>query len=101
MRTLRKLAFLLEDFGKPSSGPQLLDRFLIGYPRDGAWHQPAFETVSAHLMLTNNDSDFDQRPEDFDLVIAPNAAQAVEGADAVVVVSRNPGAVANERFLKI
>jgi hypothetical protein len=52
-------------------------------------------------MLSGNELEFDRRPDDFDLIVAPNAAQAVEGADAVVVVSRRPGALANERFLQI
>jgi hypothetical protein len=101
MATLRKMAFLLEEFAKPSPAQQLLDRFLVGYPRDGILHRPACETVSAHLMLSGNEADFDKRPDDFDLAVEPNAAQAVEGADAVVVVSRRPGALANERFLQI
>src|SRR5262249_25152434 len=101
MQPIRKITFLLEEFTTPSPAQQLLDRFLIGYPRDGAFHLPERATVSAHLMLPNNESDFDKRRDDFDLVIAPNAAQAVEGADAVVVASRKPGAVANDRFLQI
>ncbi|PYJ03804.1 MAG: hypothetical protein DME25_11220 [Verrucomicrobia bacterium] len=101
MQTLRKIAFLLEEFTTPSPAQQLLDRFLSGYPRDGTFHMPEGATVSAHLMLPGNEPDFDKRRDDFDLVIAPNAAQAVEGADAVVVASRKPGAVANDRFLQI
>jgi hypothetical protein len=101
MAAVRKIAFLLEEFTKSSPAQQLLDRFLIGYPRDGAMHQPARETVSAHLMLNVSDSDFETRHEDFGLTIAPTAEQAVEGADAVVIVPRSPGATANQRFLQI
>jgi hypothetical protein len=101
MPAVRKIAFLLEEFTKASPAQQLLDRFLIGYPRDGAMHKPARETVSAHLMLNVTESDFETRHEDFGLTIAPTAEQAVEGADAIVIVPRSPGAVANERFLQI
>src|SRR5688572_9525396 len=101
MRTLRKIAFLLEEFTKPSPAQQLLDRFLIGYPRDGAMHKPAFEAVAAYLMLGSNSSDLEERTEEFNLSISPTAAQAVEGADAVVIVSRKPGALANERLLQL
>jgi hypothetical protein len=101
MRSLHKIAFLLEEFAKPSPAQQLLDRFLIGYPREGTLHRPACDIVSAHLMLSGSELEFDKRPDDFDLVIEPNAAEAVAGADAVVVVPRRPGALANERFLQI
>src|ERR1043166_8559180 len=101
MRPLRKIGFLLEEISATSPGQQLLDRFLIGYPKDGSFHTPERTTVSAYLMLGSNESDFGKREDDFDLIIAPNATQAVAGADAVVVVSRKPGALANDRFLQI
>jgi hypothetical protein len=101
MPGLRKLAFLLEEFTTPSPAQQLLDRFLIGYPREDAFHNPGAGSVSAHLMLGNNESEFDRRTDDFDLVVAPNATEAVEEADAVVVVTRKPCAMANEHFLQI
>jgi hypothetical protein len=101
MRTMRKVAFLIEEFTIPSPAQQLLDRFLIGYPKDGAIHKPPCETVTAHAMLSSPETDFDKRPKDFGLVIAPDVEHAVDGADAVIIVSRKPGAVANERFLQI
>lgn len=36
MRTLNKLAFLLEDFSPGSPAQHLVDRFLMGYARDGS-----------------------------------------------------------------
>lgn len=101
MPAVRKIAFLLEEFTKFSPARQLVDRFLIGYPRDGAMYKPARETVSAHLMLSATESDFEMRQEDFGLTISPTAEEAVESADAVVIVPRSPGAMANERFLQI
>ena len=101
MRTLRKVAFLLEEFATPSPAQQLLDRFIIGYPKDGAIYKPPCETVCAYVMLGTSESEFGKRPKDFGLVNASHAEHAVEGADAVVIVSRKPGAVANERFLQI
>jgi hypothetical protein len=79
MRRLSKVAFLIEEFTTPSPAQQLLDRFLIGYPKDGAIHKPPCETVAAHLMLSLGESDFDRRSEDFGLVIAPDVERAVEG----------------------
>jgi hypothetical protein len=101
MRTLRKIAFLIEEFTKLSPAQQLLDRFLAGYPLDGVMQKPPAENVSACLLMSSDPSDLEMRTEDFDLSISPTAAHAVEGADAVVIVSRRPGALANERFLQI
>ena len=102
MRTLNKLAFLLEEVSAPSPGQQLLDRFLIGHPADGAWRTPAVETtVSAYLLLTGLENELERRAMEYGLVVARTAEQAARGADAVVVASRRPGAVANEFLNRI
>jgi len=100
MRPLRKIAFLLEEFVTSSPAQQLLDRFLIGYPRDGSFHRNTNLEVSAYLVVSS-ESDFGSRREDFRLRIEPTAEQAVAKADAVVIVSRRPGAVANEAFINL
>lgn len=100
MRALRKIAFLLDEFAAPSPAQQLLDRFLMGYPRDGAMHTLEGAKISAYLAVST-ESNFGMRQEEFHLEVASTAEQAVAGADAVVIVSRRPGALANEAFLRI
>src|SRR6185436_16957025 len=100
MKPLRHVSFLLEEFSTPSPAQQLLDRFLIGYPRDGAFRKLEGLKVSGYATVTNEAS-FDRRPEEFGLRHVTTAEEAVEAADAVVIISRRPGAVANEAFLKI
>ena len=101
MRTLRKIAFLLEEFSKASPAQQLVDRFLAGYVIHGESRPAPFATTSAYLMLSNSDPDLERRTKDFKLVVAQRAEEAVADADAVLVASRKPGAVANERFVQI
>lgn len=101
MRTLRKIAFLLEEFSKPSPAQQLVDRFLAGYLTDGEFRRSPFESASAYVMLSSNPPDLEPRTRDFKLVVAWRAEQAVEGADVVVIASRKPGALSNERFVRI
>jgi hypothetical protein len=101
MKNLRKIAFLLEEFSKPSPAQQLVDRFLAGYVTDGEFRRSPFESASAYVMLSSNPPDLEQRIKDFKLVVASRADQAVEGADGVVIASRKPGALANERFVQI
>jgi len=100
MRPIRKIAFLLDEFGAASPAQQLLDRFLIGYPRDGAMRKLERSKVSAYLAVSA-EANFGMRQEEFQLVVASTAEQAVAGADAVVIVSRRPGTLANEAFLRI
>ena len=45
MRPLRQITFLLEDFALQTPAQQLLDRFLIGYRRDGEFHRSAGVTA--------------------------------------------------------
>ena len=108
MRSFRKIAFLIEEFSLPSamqpyasSAQQLLDRFLMGYPLHGTFHQYPVLEVSVHLMLGGNETDFGPRVKDFGLRVAATAEQAVERADAVVIVPRRSGAVANDGFLRL
>ena len=100
MDPMRKAAFLLEEFSTPSPSQQLLDRFLRGYPRNGALHKPAIGEFSAYLPPTS-EGDFGMRREDFNLKVAAAVEQAVDGAGGVVIVSRRPGAMANDRFAEI
>jgi hypothetical protein len=100
MRPLRKIAFLIEEFVTPSPAQQLLDRFLIGYSLHGSFHRFPDLEVSVYLIVSS-ESDFGSRREDFPLRVEPTAEQAVANADAVVIVPRRPGAVANEAFLNL
>ena len=95
------MVFLLEEFQIPSPSQQLLDRFLIGYPRDGKFHRPDELEVSVYLLLNNRVTNLEERAEDFPLVIKPNPAGAVADADAVVIVPRGAGALPNEGLLRV
>jgi hypothetical protein len=92
---LRKIIFVLEDFTVGAPSQQLLDRFLIGYPRDGefrripdwqvaVWLAPAAENSTAFADATTG---LAIRQRDFKLVQLPSLAEALKDADAVVVVA--------------
>src|SRR5438445_5713981 len=101
MRPLRKITFLLEEFQAPSPAQQLLDRFLVGYPRAGTFHRFHDLEVSACLLLNNTEGSFGTRTEDFHLAIKPNAEEAVRDADAIMIVSRGASAMANDGLLRV
>jgi hypothetical protein len=100
MKSIPKIAFLFEEFGVPSPSQQLLDRFLMGYPRDGALHPPAVGSFVAYLPPTN-DGGLERRKAEFNLEGASTVEEALAGAEAVVLVPRGSGATANDRFVEI
>ncbi len=97
---LHKIAFILEEFTVPSPGQQLLDRFLIGYPRDGKLHRLEGCRITAHLASGADDTKLRRRVTDFGLTRADSIEAAVADADAIVVAWRGVGAVPNEKLLQ-
>ena len=53
---LRKIAFILEDFRIGSPGQQLLDRFLIGYSRDGEFRKILDAQIAVWLVPASENS---------------------------------------------
>jgi hypothetical protein len=90
---LAKVAFILDEFTVGSAGQQLLDRFLIGYLRDGEFRSAPARQVAVWMVPSGKSSgrltnpDLQNRQRDHNLVLAPSLAGAVLEADGVVVVS--------------
>lgn len=81
---LQKIAFISEHFELGSPAQQLLDRFLIGFSREGVF-QASNATVIA--WDSGRSSDFlARRVSDFNLQLVRSIPEAVAGADAVLVV---------------
>lgn len=92
MKPLRHLAFVLEDFALQTPAQQLLDRFLLGYRRNGAFHKPDGLRVTAtragDLQSPSIASDqLHARTTESALQLAELPA-AVRDADAVLVIPR-------------
>jgi hypothetical protein len=106
-----KLVFLLEEFAVPSPGQQLLDRFLIGYPRDGEFHRvqdceivlcvlgsAIVGSVSAPGASLEIKDALQARVRDFGLSLKTMESSA--SADAILVAWKGTGAIANEPLLR-
>ncbi|MBL9215197.1 MAG: hypothetical protein JNG83_06955 [Opitutaceae bacterium] len=97
----RRLAFVVEEFGVPSPAQQLLDRFLVGYPWDGGFRRSQDTRVAAWLEGgAEGVGELNRRVRDFGLELGSSLPATVGGADAVLVVWRGSGAVANENLLR-
>lgn len=89
---LGKVAFILDEFSVGTAGQQLLDRFLIGYPRDGEFRAAPARQVTAFLATPSRSGlavapGLETRRRDHNLALAPGIADAVRGVDGVIVVS--------------
>lgn len=100
-RPLKKLVFVLEEFTLRSPAQQLLDRFLIGYQRDGQFHQLEDCQVWLLALTDRTHPEVERRIKGFGLRIAGNMESAMMDADGVVVVWRGSGAKANADLLRM
>jgi hypothetical protein len=48
----KRVAFITTVLTTRSQAQHITDRFLVGYPRDGRWHQPAVQVVSLYVDQT-------------------------------------------------
>ncbi len=87
MKPLRQIAFVLEDFALQTPAQQLLDRFLLGYRRDGGFHKVESIKVVAHLPGGANEA-LARRVAELGLTRAADVAAAARDADAIIVVPR-------------
>jgi len=83
-----KLAFVLEEFGIDTPSQQLLDRFLMGYPRDGEFYHPGCQ-VNVWLAPGAADGELRRRVSDYAIVRHDRLEDAMAKADGIIVVPRS------------
>jgi len=99
-RQLRKIAIVVEEFTLRSPAQQLLDRFLIGYPRDGEFRRLDNCQVWLHVVSGGSDTEVGRRVKDHDLRVAESIDRTLANADGVIVVWRGAGSKANDDLLR-
>ncbi|HET6324704.1 MAG TPA: hypothetical protein VFG04_08395 [Planctomycetaceae bacterium] len=71
------------------------DRFLVGYPHQGGWHQPEMDIVSAYVDQKPAGDLSGERAKTFGLTVYPTIAQALRcggdklAVDAVLIVGEH------------
>jgi hypothetical protein len=94
------MAFVVDEFALHSPAQQLLDRFLIGYRRDGHFHRLEGCQVCLFGAMERTHPEVERRIKDFGLRVAEDMESAVAAADGVIVVWRGSGAKANDDLLR-
>src|SRR5262245_7588577 len=71
------------------------ERFLVGYPINGKWHQPPLEVVAAYVDQTPKGDLSRKRAEEFGFKIYPTIAEALRrggdklAVDAVLIIGEH------------
>ncbi len=98
----KKLTVLLDSFEPESPAQHLLDRLLVGFPSEGAWRTPTFNSITVHAPeeAWKGESGLHRRVSDFGIAREDKPAAALRNSDAVLVIPRGAGVTANEAALE-
>lgn len=72
-----RLAVIATTYQHLSAPQQLCDRFLIGYPRDGEWHEPGLKVVSLYVDQKSEGDLSASRGQQFGCKVYPSVAEAL------------------------
>jgi hypothetical protein len=83
---LKRLALIATLWTYQSHAQHIGDRFLVGYPHQGEWHEPNMQIVSAYVDQKPAGDLSAERAKSFGLTVYPTIAQALRnGADKLAV----------------
>jgi hypothetical protein len=91
----RKLAIITTEWRFHSHAWHMGERFLAGYPRQGQWHHPPLEVVSAYVDQTPKNDLSRQRAKEFGFTIYKTIAEALRcggdklAVDAVLIIGEH------------
>ncbi len=100
--TRKRLAVVTTVWTYRSHAWHMAERFLVGYPREGRWHQPPFEVVSAYVDQRPQDDLSAGRAEEFGFTVYKSVAEALRcggqqlAVDAVLLIGEHGSYPLNE-----
>ena len=98
----KKLAVVTTLWNYRSHAWHMAERFLVGYPRDGQWHRPPFDVVSAYVDQQPEGDLSRGRAKEFGFQIYPTVAEALRcggkelAVDAVLLIGEHGSYPVNE-----
>ncbi len=100
--TKKKLTVLLDSFESRSPAQHLVDRLLIGYPSAGAWQDPGFDNITVHAAeeVWKEETGLKRRQVECNLNREDKPTNALQDADAVLIVPGGAGVTANEAAIE-
>lgn len=100
--TKKRLAVVTTEWRYHSHAWHMAERFLVGYPVQGKWHDPGLEVVSAYVDQTPDNDLSAGRSQEFGFPIYPTIAAALRcggkqlAVDAVLVIGEHGNYPRNE-----
>ena len=100
--TRKRLAIVTTEWRYHSHAWHMGERFLVGYPIEGRWHQPPLEVVSAYVDQRPENDLSRSRSKEFGFPIYPTIAEALRcggdrlAVDAVLVIGEHGDYPRNE-----
>lgn len=91
----RRLAVVTTEWRERSHAWHMAERFLHGYPKNGQWHRPPFDVVSAYVDQTPPNDLSRQRAQEFGFTIHRTIAEALRcggnilDVDAVLIIGEH------------
>lgn len=102
-----RLAIVTTIYRYLSHGQHIGDRFLVGYPHNGAWHMPNVKVVSLYVDQKPDGDLSSERANEFGFRVYPTIAEAVccgtskLACDAVLIVGEHGNYPTNEKGQKL
>ena len=99
----KRIAIVTTIYRYLSHGQHIGDRFLIGYPWNGAWHKPDMKVVSLYVDQKPEGDLSDERAREFGFHVYPTIAEALRcggdhlAVDAVLIVAEHGDYPRNEK----
>ncbi len=98
----KRLAVVTTVWTYRSHAWHMAERFLVGYPREGRWHRPPFQVVSAYVDQRPKGDLSAGRAEEFGFTVYPSVAEALRcggqqlAVDAVLLIGEHGDYPLNE-----
>jgi hypothetical protein len=82
----KSLAIITTVWTFSSHAQHMGDRFLVGYPWEGRWHQPAIDVVALYVAQRPDGDQSAERAKTFGFTVYPTIGEAIcRGGDALAV----------------
>jgi len=100
---MKRIAIVATVYRYLSHAQHIGDRFLVGYPRDGAWHKPDMKVVSLYVDQKPDNDQSAARAKEFDFQVYPTIAETLRcggsklAVDAVLVIGEHGDYKRNEK----
>ncbi len=98
----KRMAIVTTEWRYHSHAWHMGERFLVGYPNRGRWHQPPFDVVAVYVDQQPDNDLSRRRSQEFDFPIYPSIGEALRcggkelAVDAVLVIGEHGDYPRNE-----